>query len=93
MLLAAIVRPLSVLECEVASTGTMQGEAGLPRRVTPIGGPGTRVRTCVCIGSESTSGLVTVAQLNSDAVTVTRAVTASDKLTQARGPQAGEIPH
>ena len=26
-----------------ASTGTMRGEAGLPRRVTPIGGPGTRV--------------------------------------------------
>jgi len=24
-----------------ASTGTMRGEAGLPRRVTPIGGPGT----------------------------------------------------
>ena len=23
-----------------ASTGTMRGEAGLPRRVTPIGGPG-----------------------------------------------------
>ena len=27
------------------STGTMRGEAGLPRRVTPVGGPGTRVRT------------------------------------------------
>ena len=30
-----------------SSTGTvtMRGEAGLPRRVTPVGGPGTRVRT------------------------------------------------
>ena len=27
-----------------ASTGTMRGEAGLPRRVSPVGGPGTRVR-------------------------------------------------
>ena len=25
------------------SAGTKRGEAGLPRRVTPIGGPGTRV--------------------------------------------------
>ena len=26
---------------QAASTGTLRGEAGLPRRVTPIGGPGT----------------------------------------------------
>jgi len=28
-----------------ASTGTKRDEAGLPRRVTPDEGPGTRVRT------------------------------------------------
>ena len=34
---------LHFVQKPAASTGIMRGEAGLPRRVTPIGGPGTRV--------------------------------------------------
>ena len=39
-------RPLGSRQARQAATsaGTMRGEAGLPRRVTPVGGPGTRVR-------------------------------------------------